>query len=257
MIIKTDRELKTYQTACNLSMQILKRLTFSVKPGMLPIEVDNLAKKLCRENQVKPAFLGVGQPQYPNASCVCVNDAAVHCIPNQTEKFKIGDLVKIDFGIIYQGFYTDFCVTVAVGKFIDKISKKLVETAKQAVKASIKAAIPGNFTGDIGHIMHSIALSNGFDVLKRYTGHGIGHTLHDQPSIPAHGQPKTGVPFIKGQVVCLEAQIVEKSDEVAVGTDGWTVSTVDHGRVAMFEYMVVVDNPPLVLSPTFNWPLIV
>lgn len=257
MIIKTDQELKTYQVACNLAMKILRQVTYSVKKGILPIEVDNLAQKLCRQNQVKPAFFGVGQPKYPNATCICVNDAAVHGIPSQTKAFQVGDLVKIDFGIIYQDFYTDFCVTVVVEKFIDEASRRLVETAKKAISSSIAKAIPGNFTGDCGHIMHSIALSQGFDVLKRYTGHGIGHTLHDQPGIPAWGEPKTGTMLRPGMVICLEAQIVEKSDQVEVAEDNWTVKTIDGGRVAMFEYMVVVQDPPLVLSPTFDWPLIV
>lgn len=256
MIIKNDQELKIYQTACGLSMKILKQIAFSVKPGMLPIEIDNLSQKLCRENQVKPAFLGVGQPKYPNATCICVNDAAVHGIPSQTKQFQVGDLVKIDFGIIHQDFYTDFCVTVVVEKFIDEVSRRLVETAKKAISSSIAKAIPGNFTGDCGHVMYSIAKANGFDVLKRYTGHGIGHTLHDLPGIPAWGDPHTGSLLMEGMVICLEAQIVEKSDQVEVAEDNWTVKTIDGGRVAMFEYMVMVQNPPLVLSPTFDWPLI-
>ena len=106
--------------------------------------------------------------------------------------------------------------------------------------------------------MHAIALASGFDVLKQYTGHGIGHTLHEQPMLPAHGQPHTGTKLEKGMVLCVEAQLVTGSDQVYVAEDGWTVKMTDRGNTAMFEYMVVVqDKKPIILTPNFNWPIVV
>jgi methionyl aminopeptidase len=259
MIIQNEKELITYRAAAKLSVALLKKITQAVKPGVYPITVDNLAKKLCRENHVRPAFQGVanGRSVFDYATCICVNDAAVHAVPSTTIPFQTGDIVKLDFGLIYRGFYTDLCVTVAVGKFLNSVAEKLVKTAKEVSRSSIALAIPANTTGDIGQNMHAIARKNGFDVLKKYTGHGIGRTLHDQPVIPAHGQPKQGQLLKPNMVVCLEAQIVEKGDEVKVDNDGWTVRTVDAGLVGMFEYMVIVKDKPEVLTDTFDFPLVV
>jgi len=258
MIIQNDQELKTYQKGVDLAMKILLQLNHSLKPGILPIDIDQLAFKLCGQHHVKPAFFGTGgkHANYQHAACISVNDIAVHGIPSRTEVFKIGDIVKIDFGIIYQGFYTDFCVTVGL-KQLTPAQTKLIQVAKKAVRDSISQAIPGNTTGHLGSIMHSVAKKSGFDVLKQYTGHGIGKTLHDSPVIPAHGTPGQGELLQPGMVICLEAQLVSGSDQVEVDEDGWSVKTVDHGLVAMFEYMVVVQDKPLVLNPTFDWPIIV
>lgn len=258
MIIQNNQELKTYQKGVDLAMKILLQLNHSLKPGILPIDIDQLAFKLCGQHHVKPAFFGTGgkHANYQHAACISVNDTAVHGIPSRTEVFKIGDIVKIDFGIIYQGFYTDFCVTVGL-KQLTPAQTKLIQVAKKAVRDSISQAIPGNTTGHLGSIMHNVAKKSGFDVLKQYTGHGIGKTLHDSPVIPAHGTPGQGELLQPGMVICLEAQLVSGSDQVEVDEDGWSVKTVDHGPVAMFEYMVVVQDKPLVLNPTFDWPIVV
>lgn len=258
MVIQSAKELATYQKAANLAMKILLKLNQALKPGILPVDIDQLAFKLCDQHHVKPAFFGVGgkHSAYQYATCISVNDTAVHGIPSRTEVFKIGDIVKIDFGIIYQGFYTDFCVTVGL-KQLTPFQTKLIQVAKKAVRDSIGQAIPGNTTGHIGSVMQSVTKKSGFDVLKQYTGHGIGKTLHDSPIIPAHGTPGQGEVLKPGMVVCLEAQLVAASDQVEVGEDGWSVKTVDNSPVAMFEYMVVVQDKPLVLSPTFDWPIIV
>jgi len=259
MILNSQQDLKTYQAGVDLAAKILWQLNTSLKPGVLPIDIDQLAFKLCDENKVKPAFYGVGGKHggaFKHATCISVNDVAVHGIPSSTEALRVGDLVKIDFGIIYQGFYTDFCVTVGI-KQLTPAKEKLILVAKKAVRDSIAQAIPGNTTGHVGYVMHTTAKKSGFDVLKQYTGHGIGKTLHDSPMIPAHGTPGQGEIFHPNQVVCLEAQIVTGSDEVEVDDDGWSVKTIDHGLVAMFEYMVVVNDKPLVLNHTADWPIIV
>jgi len=258
MIIGSAKELAVYQKGVDLAMKILLQLNQSLQPGILPIDIDQLAFKLCDQYHVKPAFFGTGgkHSTYPHATCISVNDTAVHGIPSRTEPLKPGDIVKIDFGIIYQGFYTDFCVTVGL-KQLTPAQTKLIQVAKKAVRESIKQAIPGNTTGHIGSIIHAVAKKSGFDVLKQYTGHGIGKTLHDSPVIPAHGTPGQGELLQPGMVVCLEAQLVTASDQVEVSEDGWSVKTVDHGLVAMFEYMVVVQDKPLILNPTFDWPIVV
>ena len=188
MIITTKKELKLYQQAGLLSTKLLKQLKDAVKPGIYPIAIDQLADKLCAQHNVTPAFRGVASrgKVYQYATCISINDTVVHGVPSKTEKIKPGDLVKVDFGIHYQGIYTDHCFTVAV-KQLSPANEKLIKTAQQAVQAAIPVAITNNTVGDLGHTMQTIAVKNGFDVLKQYTGHSIGKTLHEKPTIPAHG----------------------------------------------------------------------
>ncbi len=259
MIISNQKDLKLYQQAANLSTQILAQLRLKLKPGIYPVEIDNLAKKLCLKHRVKPAFQGVASKDkvYDYATCISINDTVVHGAPGSIGKIKVGDLVKVDFGLIYQGLYTDHCFTVAIKKLTPS-KKKLIQVAKDSVWQAVQQAVTGAAVGDLGSTMHSIALANGFDVLKQYTGHGIGRTLHDQPIIPAHGQPHTGVKLETGMVICVESQVVTGSDQVYLSPDGWSVKTKDKGNTAMFEYMVVVrPKAPLVLTPTFDWPIVV
>ncbi len=259
MIITNKKQLKIYQQTCDLSTKILAALKDKLKSGIYPIDIDNYAQQLCHQYKVEPAFIDVGKPDnpYKYATCISINDTVVHGIPSKTRKIKKGDIVKIDFGIIYQGFYTDHCFTVSIGKPSPN-NEKLILTAKQAVQSAIPLAIVGNTVGDLGNIMHSVAQKAGFDVLKKYTGHGVGKTLHDPPIIPAHGKPNTGLKLQQGMVICLEAQVVAGSDQVYIDQDGWTVKMKDHQNTAMFEYIVVVDkNKPKILTHTLDWPIIV
>ncbi len=258
MIVTNKNVLANYQRAGELSTKILGELKQAVKPGILPIEIDRLAESLCQNHGVRPAFKGVNlHNPYQYSTCISINDVVVHGIPSQTEKIKVGDVVKVDFGLVDQGLYTDHCFTVVVGRFTP-MTKNLVTAARDAVAAAIPLAIAGNTTGDLGNRMQTIAQNNGFDVLKQYTGHGIGWTLHDPPAIPAHGLAKTGTVLESNLVLCLEAQLVAGSDQVKVADDGWSVKTIDGGLSAMFEYMVVVgEKQPLLLTQTLDWGMIV
>lgn len=259
MTIKKPKDREKYRQAALLSTEILKQLVQMVKPGVLPIEIDKKALELCKKNRVKPAFMGVEghQGPYEYSTCISVNETVVHGVPSKDVAFKTGDLVKVDFGLVYKGFYTDQCVTVGVGE-LSKKRIRLVETARESVQEAVKLAVEGNTTGLLGSTMHQIAKKNGFDTLKNYTGHGIGKTLHDQPSIPAYGYMLAGDVLRAGQVVCIEAQLVEGSDMVVTSRDGWSVGTKDGGWSAMFEYMVVVGKEkPEVLTPTLDWEIVV
>lgn len=257
MIITNQHTLKLYQKAGALSTKILSELKTAVKPGALPAKIDQLAESLCQKNNVRPAFKGVNPANpYRYSTCISVNDVVVHGIPGQKPIIS-GDVVKVDFGLVYQGLYTDHCFTVVAGKFTP-LTKKLVTVARDAVQAAIPLAISGKTTGDLGHIMQVTAQKAGFNVLRQYTGHGIGRTLHDGPAIPAFGQPHSGERLENNQVLCLEAQVVAGSDQVTVADDGWSVKTIDGGLSAMFEYMVVVaKRRPLLLTQTLDWDMIV
>jgi len=258
MIITDQHTLKLYQRAGELSTKILSHLKNAVKPDVLPIEIDQLAESLCQKNHARPAFKGVNPVNpYRYSTCISINDVVVHGIPSRKNPIKVGDVVKVDFGLVHQGLYTDHCFTVVVGKFTP-LTKKLVTVARDTVQAAIPLAISGNTAGDLGWTMQSKTQSAGFNVLKQYTGHGIGRTLHDNPAIPAHGQPHSGATLESNQVLCLEAQVVTGSDQVEVDADGWSVKTKDGGLSAMFEYMVIVGKKqPFVLTQTLDWDIMV
>lgn len=257
MIITSKKDRHTYQTAGQISTEILSQIKAATKPGISPLELDNLATKLCHKHQVKPAFVGVhnGLSTYQHAMCISVNDTVVHGIPTD-EPVKPGDIVKLDFGIIYRGFFTDHCVTVGIEK-LSPLDERLVRTTKKAVLAAVDLAVEGNPTGYLGSTMHTIAKNEGFDVLKNFIGHGIGTSLHEFPEVPAHGNPLHGSLLKTGMVICVEAQVVTGTDQTITQADGWTVTTADGGKSAMFEYQVIVGKQkPTILTPTASWPII-
>lgn len=243
-------------TATQVSMEILKIAVDEVKIGTTGVEIDNLVGEECEKRGVIPAFLGVGSRRnpFPANLCISVNDTVLHAIPNE-EPFLDGDLVKIDFGIIYKGFYTDHCVTVGLGD-VSQSDKKLMNVSKLAVEAAVSKSIPGNRTGDLGFAMQSTAELAGFNVLKNYVGHGIGDSLHLRPEIPAYGRKGDGDLLKPGMVLCVEAQVVAGSDDTYVASDGWSVVTKDGSKGVMFEYMVeILDSGNRILTDTRNWPI--
>lgn len=258
MIINSSQDLATYKKAIAISMEIMTQLRDAIKPGIYPIQLDELAEKLCGQHGVTSSFKGVvnGRLTYQHQSCISVNDEILHGIPSAQRALVEGDLIKVDFGIIYQGFHTDHCFTVGVGK-VSKEDQKLLEVGRQAVLNAVKLAKPGNRTQDLGHAMHQTSYQAGFDTLKEYVGHGIGMSLHERPEIPAYGRPGHGEKLKKNMIVCVECQVVTGSDQVYITRNGWTVKTRDQGKGVMFEFMVRVDKKPEILTQTQNWPLVV
>ena len=255
MIIKNKAELNEYQRIVDIATNILSELKKITKPGIYPIEIDKTADKLCTKYNVIPAFKGVGSKnnKYMHSTCISVNDVVVHGIPSSTRKLKPGDIVNVDFGIIKNGYVTDHCYTKGLEPLTSE-KKKFINIGKKAVQAGVYKAVAGNKIGDIGHEIFSIVRSQGYDVVKQFTGHGIGKNLHEKPNIPAFGNKGEGTKLKKGMVLCVEAQIVQGNDEVCFDDDGWTARTIDKKLSVMFEYMVVVQrNKPYILTKTMNW----
>ena len=257
MIIKNDKQLARYQLACDKSMKILKALFDACVEGAVPLEIDALADRLCNEMGVSPDFKGVGPKgnEYQWATCISVNDTVVHGIPDN-RSLKKGDLVKLDFGINDDGWLTDHCFTKAIGE-PSKEDLKLMKVARRAIQSAARKAVVGNQVGDIGFTIQKITEEAGFSVVKHFVGHGIGHTLHDEPQIPPYGRARTGKRLEQGMVICVEAQILGSSDDdIYIEENGWTVKSASGAKAAMFEYMVMVDKgKPLFLTNTLNWPL--
>ncbi len=240
-VFTDPNDIKTLREAGKLSAQILKQLRDAVKEGVSAKDIDDLAAKLCKENNVKPAFKGVEgiKYPYPNSMCVCVNDEVLHGIPHPDKIFKKGDVIKLDFGIIYKGFYTDHCVTVSLGPLPQRL-EQLINTAKLCVDTAVKEAIVGNTVGDISFALQSVAELSGFEFVTTYCGHGIGKSLHESPEVTSYGRRGSGPQLIDGMVLCVENQITTGSAELRFDSDAWTLKTIDGSIGAMFEHMVIV-----------------
>lgn len=250
MIIKNEREEKLIIKAAEISVEILSKLGEMVKEGNTPLEIDNYAGELCREYMVHPSFKRVEGYRYN--TCISVNDVAVHGIPKDIP-LKKGDLVSIDFGIVYKGMYTDHCWTWCVGK-ADEQKMKLLLAGRKAVENALPYAIVGNRTGDLGYEMQEEALRNDFNTLSVYVGHGVGKSLHEDPEIPAYGKKGNGALLEDGMVICIECQVVNDVDDVNVDDDGWSARTINGGNAVMFEYMVLVrEKSPVILTDTLKW----
>lgn len=254
MIIKRAKEEKILREAGEISVEILSKLRDMVKEGVTTLEIDEYAGELCKEYGVKAAFKEVDG--YHFNTCISVNDVAVHGLPNK-DVLKKGDLVSIDFGIVYKGYMTDHCWTWSIGK-PDEKKKKLLESGRRAVENAMEKAVVGNRTGDLGFEMEDEARSNGSNILKVFVGHGIGRGLHEYPDIPAFGKRGTGELLVEGMVICVECQVVDDTGKVFTDKDGWSERTERGGDSVMFEYMVIVKKDcPVVLTDTRDWGVVV
>ncbi len=254
MIIKKPKEEKILREAGEISVEILSKLRDMLKEGVTTLEIDDYAGELCTEYGVKAAFKEVDD--YHFNTCISINDVAVHGLPNK-EVLKRGDLVSIDFGIIYKGYMTDHCWTWCIGK-PDEKKKKLLESGRRAVENAMEKAVVGNRTGDLGFEMESEARSNGFNILKVFVGHGIGRGLHEYPDIPAFGKRGTGELLVDGMVICIECQVVDDTGKAFTDKDGWSERTERGGDSVMFEYMVIVKKDcPVILTDTRDWGVVV
>ncbi len=258
MIIHNSKQYNKYLDATKYSTEILKQLYDKVEIGITPIEIDNYAFQLCKKKSVIPSFVGVkneyGDP-YKNATCISVNDTILHGIP-QNKPIQNGDLVKVDFGIIYQEYYTDHCFTVGVGE-VSQEHQNLLKIGKEAVLAGVKQTVSSNRVGDIGYAISNVAHTNGYNTLRNYTGHSLGKTLHESPLIPTFGKQGKGSRLKENMVLCIEAQLIKDNPAHYQDSDRWSIKSTSGEYAVMFEYMVIVrPNQPEIITPTQNWDLI-
>lgn len=252
-IFTSEKDITLLKKAGSLSAKILFELQQNVLENITAGDINDLAEELCAKNKVVPSFKGVPGPKndYNYALCVSVNDEVLHAIPYKSKILKAGDIVKLDFGIKYEGFFTDHCVTVAIGK-VSKDEERLINTARLCVDRAILEAVHGNKVGDISNVLQTVADLANLKYIKSYCGHGIGRTLHEPPEIPAFGQKGTGITLKTGMVLCVENQLTLGTNQLKLDSDGWTLRTVDGSKSAMFEHMVYVQkNKPFILTDLF------
>ena len=251
IIIKTDAEIALMREAGRITATVLEILTSSVKPGMRTDELDAIAAKEPKRFGAIPSFKGYRG--YPASLCVSVNEEIVHGIPDKRILLE-GDIVSIDYGVIYKGFQGDAARTVAVGDVSVK-SRKLMEVTEGALKAGIKSARKGNRLGDVSAAIEEYAESRGYTVVREYTGHGIGRNMHEDPQIPNTTKSflgmmrGTGPVLKKGMTLAIEPMVNIGGWETKVDSNGWTVRTKDGSLSAHFEDTIAItDGEPEVLT---------
>jgi methionyl aminopeptidase len=244
--IKTKDEIAVMREAGRIVSEILDELERAVAPGVTTWELDQIAEGLIQKKGAKPAFKGyLG---FPCSLCASINYEVVHGIPSRKRKLAQGDLMKLDFGVVYRGYYGDAARTVPVGQ-ISAEARSLIEATRQSLLEAISAVVSGNRIGDIGHAVQSFVEPKGFAVVRDFVGHGIGKKLHEQPQIPNFGEPGTGMKLRPGMVLAIEPMVNLGTHQVEILEDDWTAVTLDRKLSAHFEHTVVVtENSPEVLT---------
>jgi len=245
IVLKTRRELDKMRVAGLMVAEILAILREKVRPGVTTIELDRLAEKECRKRKAVPAFKGYGG--FPFSICASPNEKVVHGFPN-AEPLKEGDILSIDFGVLYDGFYGDSAVTLAVGT-IPKDRQRLLEVTEQSLYRAIEQMQEDNRLGDVSHAVQACVEPEGFSVVREFVGHGIGRKLHESPQVPNFGPAGHGPKLKAGMVLAIEPMINAGRAGVRILDDGWTAVTVDGRDSAHFEHTVALtDNGPEILT---------
>ncbi len=236
--IKSDADIAVMRRAGRIVATVLDMLKLQVKPGMKTKELDLIAAKEVVRLGGTPSFKGYHG--YPANICASVNDEIVHGIPGD-RVLKEGDIISLDFGAIYQGFQGDAAITIGVGEITPE-ARKLIEITDGALKAGIAAVRHGVRIGDVSATIQKYAESRGYSVVREYTGHGIGREMHEDPQVPNFGEPGTGPVLQRGMTIAIEPMVNIGDWRTKVGSNRWTVSTIDGSLSAHFEHTVAVTN---------------
>lgn len=243
--LKSAQEIEILRESNRIVAQILASLRDFIRPGVTTKELNRLAERLTRQKGATPAFKGYNG--YPATLCVSVNEEIIHGIPGP-KRLREGDLVSLDMGVRYRGYYGDAAITLPVGK-VNQRARKLLQVTKESLKRAIEVAVPGNRLSDISYAIQSYAEGEGFSVVREFVGHGIGKRLHEDPQIPNYGPPHRG-PFLKvGMVLALEPMVNVGTWRAELLSDSWTAVTADGSLSAHFEHTIAItDDGPLILS---------
>jgi methionyl aminopeptidase len=246
ILLKSAAEIEKIRTASRYAMEVLLFLGESVREGMRTIDLETLCEARTKiVKGVRPAFKGYNG--FPFCLCVSVNDEVVHGMPDE-RVLKEGDIVSLDFGILYDGFYGDAAISCGIGKMSEE-AERLLAVTKESLYRGIGEAREGNRLHDISHAVQTCAEGEGFSVVREFVGHGIGRSLHEEPQVPNFGQKGTGVRLKKGMVLAIEPMINAGVSDVFIEENGWTATTKDGSLSAHFEHTVAItENGPDILS---------
>jgi methionyl aminopeptidase len=247
--LKSSREIEIMRRANIIVAEILEELKETVAPGVTTLELDQLAEERTLQKKAIPAFKGysVAGRVFPRCLCVSVNEEIVHGIPSN-RALREGDIVGLDYGVIYDGFYGDSAITVGVGK-VSEEAKRLMEVTERSLYSGIEQLHVGKRLGDLGAAIQQVAESAGYSVVRAFVGHGIGKRLHEEPPVPNFGEADRGIRLKEGMVLAIEPMVNVGGYEVEIKPDGWTAVTKDRSLAAHFEHSVAITKDgPYILS---------
>ena len=243
-ILKNTEDINKLRKGGKILASVLYEAARKAIPGAKTIELDILAEKMIKEAGGRPSFKNYKTPDdkisYPASLCVSINEEVVHGIPSE-RVFKDGDIVSLDLGIEYKGFYTDSAITVSVGN-ISEQAKKLIETTQEALNLGIMAVKNGAFIGNIGYAIQSFVEKNGFNVVRKLVGHGLGRKAHESPEVPNFGAKGKGEILREGEVIAIEPMITAGRHDIYLDKDWWTWKTKDGSLSAHFEHTIIVTK---------------
>ncbi len=244
--LKTARELSLMRDAGRIAAEALKLVGEAVKPGVTTAELNRIAHEYITECGAEPTFLHYNG--FPASACISVNDEVIHGIPDKKRVLREGDLVSVDLGATYRGYVGDTAVTFAAGK-LDQAAQRLSDATRAALFAAIAAAVPEGRVGDISAAVQQYCEAQGYSVVREYTGHGVGKTLHEDPSVPNFGSPGHGLRLRAGMTLAIEPMVNQGKSGIRVLPDGWTVKTRDGALSAHFEHTIAITpNGPVILT---------
>ncbi|QBD77808.1 type I methionyl aminopeptidase [Ktedonosporobacter rubrisoli] len=258
IMIKSRQEIALLREAGRIVGQTYEVLRPHIKAGISTAELDKIAEDFIRSKDAIPVYKGYGAraaragqpavPPFPATICVAINNVICHGIPSSTQYLKDGDIIGIDIGVRYKGWVGDSCATFAVGKLDDE-AQKLVDTARRSMELGIEQARAGNHMGDIGAAIQSYAEAQGFSVVRDLVGHGVGHSVHEDPQVPHIGRAGTGLKLRTGMVFTIEPMINVGKPQTRLLADRWTICTADGSLSAQFEHtLAVTDGAPELLT---------
>ena len=254
IIVKTGEEIAMLREAGRVNAMALEAMRCAVRPGVTTAELDAIAEDVIRSHNAIPVFLGYPNPNprysnrpYPATITASVNDELVHGIPGP-RVLKEGDILSVDCGCIYNGFVGDAAFTVGVGR-VSEEAARLIGVTEEALYKAIEASRVGNRLGDVSAAIQEHAEGHGYNVVREYTGHGVGRDMHEDPQIPNWGKRGTGIQLRAGMTYALEPMVMAGGPQVYVKRDAWTVATKDHSLCAHFEHTIAVtDGEPEILT---------
>jgi methionyl aminopeptidase len=245
MVLKTHGEIDLMDEANRIVHRVLDGIAERVQPGATTRELDRWAEATIREAGAVPAFLDYRG--YPATLCTSINDVIVHGIPDERPLAE-GDIVGVDCGVLYKGYYGDAARTFAVNE-VGAEAQKLMKVTRDSLRLAVDQLHPGNRLSDIGHAVQAYVEKHGFSVVREFVGHGIGTSLHEDPQVPNFGDAGHGPRLKPGLVLAIEPMVNVGESGVKVDADGWTARTADGTLSAHFEYSVAVtESGPRILG---------
>lgn len=244
--LKSSNEIEMMKSAGKIVAEALLKLEEAVKPGITTLELDKIAEEYIINSGARPSFKGYGG--FPGSICASVNEEIVHGIPSSKRVLQEGDIISVDCGAYFKGFHGDAARTFPVGSISDE-AKKLIDVTEKSFFEGIKHACIGKRIGDISSAVQNYAENYGFSLVRDYVGHGIGKSLHEEPSVPNYGKAGRGPKLAKGMVLAIEPMVNVGVYTARELSDGWTVVTTDGKLSAHYENTVaILENGPEILT---------